>query len=198
MKRLLRKLFGRKSQSEIPLREKHPQHDIGRGSYGHLRVRHKNDVAKLRIGAFCSFAAGVQVFLGGEHRTDWVTTFPFPAFWKNIGSDHDGWAKTRGDVIIGNDVWIGTEAMVMSGVSIGNGAVVGARAVVTKDVPAYAIVAGIPAKVVRMRFEAPVIARLEAVAWWDWDDERIASLLPLLLSGDVEAFLDVAEGKERD
>ena len=86
----------------------------------------------------------------------------------------------------------------MSGVSIGNGAVVGARAVVTKDVPAYAIVAGIPAKVVRMRFEAPVIARLEAVAWWDWDDERIASLLPLLLSGDVEAFLDVAEGKERD
>lgn len=194
MKRFLKNFFfARKRRKPRSLKEKFPQHDIGRGSYGHFRVRHPDETTKLKIGAFCSFAAGVQIFLGGEHRTDWVTTFPFPVFWDEVAADFDGWAKTRGDVIIGNDVWIGTEALVMSGVRVGNGAVIGARAVVAGDVPPYAIVAGVPAKLVRMRFDAKTIARLEAIAWWNWDDKKIARFMPHILSGDVDSFLDLAE-----
>lgn len=195
MKKILKKLFHRKEQDEALLKEKYPQYDIGRWSYGHLRVRHRNEDAALKIGAFCSLASGVQIFLGGEHRTDWVTTFPFPAFWKDFSGKYDGWAKTRGDVVIGNDVWIGTDALVMSGVTVGNGAVIGARAVVTKDVPAYAIVVGSPARVLRMRFDEETIARLEATAWWNWDDEKIARFMPNLLSGDVASFLDLSDSE---
>ena len=193
MNRYLKKLFGRTNQRELPLKEKYPQYEIGRGSYGHFRVRHKNEETTLKIGAFCSFAAGVQIFLGGEHRTDWVTTFPFPYFWSDVPNTSKGWAKTRGDVVIGNDVWIGTEALILSGVQIGNGAVIGARAVVTRNVPPYAIVVGVPAKVIRMRFDTNTIARLQTIAWWGWDDTKIASYLPTLLSGDVETFLSLAE-----
>ena len=197
MKRFFKRLFRRQERKQLSLKEKYPQHDIGRGSYGYFRVRHQNEAATLKIGAFCSFAGGVQIFLGGEHRTDWVTTFPFPAFWGDADKI-EGWAKTRGDVVIGNDVWIGAEALVMSGVRIGNGAVIGARAVVTKDVPPYAIVAGVPAKVVRMRFDGESIARLEALAWWDWDDSKITRYLPSLLSSDVKSFLDLAESEREN
>lgn len=193
MNKFLSRLFRRKDRQPQFLKEKYPQFEIGRDSYGHFRVRHQNKDATLRIGAFCSFAGGVQIFLGGEHRTDWVTTYPFPAFWGDVAENVDGWAKTRGDVSIGNDVWIGTDALVMSGVRIGNGAVVGARAVVTKDVPPYAIVAGVPARVVRMRFDESTITRLEALSWWNWDDSKIARYVPNLLSGDVESFLNLAE-----
>lgn len=193
MKRFLKNLFARKERKPRSLKEKFPQYDIGRGSYGHCRVRHPNETTKLEIGAFCSFAAGVQIFLGGEHRMDWVTTFPFPVFWSEVAGGFDSWAKTRGDVIIGNDVWIGTEALVMSGVRVGNGAVIGARAVVVRDVPPYAIVAGVPAKLVRMRFDARTIERLEAISWWSWDDKKIARFMPNILSDDIDAFLDLAE-----
>lgn len=193
MKRFLKNLFARKARKPRTLKEKFPQYDIGRGSYGHFRVRHPNETTKLEIGAFCSFAAGVQIFLGGEHRMDWVTTFPFPVFWSEAAGGFDSWAKTRGDVIIGNDVWIGTEALVMSGVRVGNGAVIGARAVVVRDVPPYAIVAGVPAKLVRMRFDARTIERLEAISWWSWDDKKIARFMPNILSDDIDAFLDLAE-----
>ena len=147
----------------------------------------------LTVGAFCSVAAGVKVFLGGEHRTDWVSTYPFTEFWPEATKGISGHPHSRGDVVIGHDVWIGTEAMIMSGVHIGDGAVIGARAVVTKDVPPYTIVAGNPARVVRLRFPPEIVERLQRVAWWNWDDERIARFLPLLLSGDVERFLGAAE-----
>lgn len=193
MKRFLKKLFRIKERKQRSLKEKFPQHEIGRGSYGHFRVRHQNEAATLKIGAFCSFAGGVQIFLGGEHRMDWVTTFPFPAFWGDAANNVEGWAKTRGDVVVGNDVWIGTEALLMSGVRVGNGAVIGARAVVTKDVPPYAIVAGVPAKIVRMRFDSETITRLEALAWWNWEDSKITRFIPNLLSGDIKSFLELAE-----
>jgi len=193
MRRLLNGLFSRKGQKELTLKEKFPQYEIGKASYGHFRVRNRHKNATLKIGAFCSFAGGVQIFLGGEHRTDWVTSFPFPILWSNVAGDIQDCEKTHGDVVIGNDVWIGTEALLMSGVRVGNGAVIGARAVVTKDVPPYAIVAGVPAKIVRMRFDDKLIARLEALAWWNWDDQKIARFIPKLLSGDVESFLELAE-----
>lgn len=190
--KLRRRLRGKKRG----LAERFPQYEIGRASYGDLEVRSWKEGATLKLGAFCSFAAGVKIFLGGEHRTDWVTTFPFPALWKEQAGHIQGHPKTRGDVIIGNDVWIGAEAVIMSGVRIGDGAVVGARAVVTRDVPPYAIVAGNPAVLIRLRFAEQVIERLREIAWWNWSDERITRLMPLLLSERIEDFISAATAEE--
>lgn len=192
LSKLRRRLRGKKRG----LAERFPQYAIGRASYGDLVVRSWKEGATLQVGAFCSFAAGVKIFLGGEHRTDWVTTFPFPALWKEQAGHIPGHPKTRGDVIIGNDVWIGAEAVIMSGVRIGDGAVVGARAVVTRDVPPYAIVAGNPAVLIRLRFAEPVIERLREIAWWNWSDERISRLMPLLLSERIEDFIAAAGAED--
>lgn len=190
--KLRRRLRGKKRG----LAERFPQYTIGRASYGDLEVRSWKEGATLQVGAFCSFAAGVKIFLGGEHRTDWVTTFPFPALWKEQAGHIPGHPKTRGNVVIGNDVWIGAEAVIMSGVRIGDGAVVGARAVVTRDVPPYAIVAGNPAALIRQRFAEPVIERLREIAWWTWSDERITRLMPLLLSDRIEDFIAAVDAEE--
>jgi chloramphenicol O-acetyltransferase type B len=175
------------------MQTRYPRHRIGRHSYGGPDIHEWGEGAKLEVGSFCSFAAGVQIFLGGEHRTDWVTTFPFNVLWPEA-REIVGHPKTKGDVIIGNDVWIGFEAVILSGVTIGDGAVIGTRAVVSKDVPPYAVVAGNPAQVMRFRFPEMVIARLMKASWWEWDDTRIARHLPLMLAGDIEAFLDQVEG----
>jgi acetyltransferase-like isoleucine patch superfamily enzyme len=164
---------------------------IGGASYGRPKVRFPESRAGLSIGRFCSIADGVEILLGGNHRMDWVTTYPFPEFprqWPEAAG-HMGHQPSRGDVRIGHDVWLGSQSMVLSGVSIGHGAVVAARAVVTRDVPAYAIVAGNPARTIRLRFEPRAIEGLIAAAWWDWPKERIAKAMPLLMSGDVEGFL---------
>jgi chloramphenicol O-acetyltransferase type B len=191
--RLRRALAGK--SEPILLKDRFPQYDIGAGSYGGLKVLEFGEGARLRIGAYCSFAEGVQIFLGGEHRPDWVTTYPFnvlrPEFSAIKGHPH-----TKGDVVIGSDVWIGREAMIMSGVTIGDGAVIGARAVVARDVPPYGIVVGNPAKLVRHRFEPEVVAKLLAIRWWDWPEDRIMAAIPRLLSGDVAGFASAVEGGE--
>jgi acetyltransferase-like isoleucine patch superfamily enzyme len=178
--------------SVIYLAGRYPNYQIGRGSYGDLEVLEFGEGATLRIGAYCSFARGSQIFLGGEHRTDWVTTYPFTALDRRL-AHIEGHPKTRGDVTVGSDVWFGREAMVMSGVTIGDGAVIGARSLVTKDVPPYAIASGNPARVVRERFAPEIVARLLAAAWWTWEPERIAAAAPLLLNSDIEAFLAAVE-----
>jgi acetyltransferase-like isoleucine patch superfamily enzyme len=170
-------------------------HNIGRWTYGDLRLHGWGENARLRIGGFCSLANGVQIFLGGNHRTDWVTTFPFPVFWA-AARDVEGHPTTKGDVEIGNDVWIGAEAMILSGVRIGDGAVIGAGSVVAADVPPYAIAAGNPARTVRFRFDPETIAQLVQVRWWDWDEERIARALPLMLNHDISKFLGSARMAE--
>lgn len=186
----IRRLFQRK---KLTLQERYPNYEIGRHSYGGLRVIEWGEGKKLKIGAFCSFGSGVKVFLGGEHRVDWVTTFPFPVLWKSAAGHIEGHPHSKGDVIIGNDVWIGQEAVILSGVTIGDGAVIGTRAVVSRDVPPYAIVAGNPARLMRMRFEQHQVDRLLAVAWWSMHDEQISKLMPLLLNNDIEQFLAQAE-----
>ncbi|MFO1241962.1 MAG: CatB-related O-acetyltransferase [Rickettsiales bacterium] len=135
----------------------------------------------LTIGKYCAFANDVKILMGGNHRTDWITGYPFrgPTLERKT-------PISKGDVIIGNDVWLGTECMILSGLTIGNGAVIAARAVVTKDVPAYAIVAGNPAKVVKMRFSDAVIAKLEDIRWWDWPQDKIERNLHILCSGDTD------------
>ena len=168
-------------------------HDIGAWTYGVPLVHDKwPNSGKLHIGKFCSIADGVEIFLGGNHRTDWITTYPFPPIWREAH-----WIKghpaTKGDVWIGNDVWLGTRCAIMSGVTIGDGAVVGAHAVVSRDVPAYGIVAGNPAEVKRFRFDPDTIERLLEVKWWDWPEKKIKLGLERLLSGDVKAFLEYAE-----
>ncbi len=133
--------------------------------------------------------------LGGNHRVDWVTTYPFSAIEPRF-AHFPGHPHSKGDVVIGNDVWVAREALILSGLTIGDGAVIGARAVVGRDVPPYTIVAGNPAAQIRPRFPAPVAERLRQIAWWDWTEERIAAAMPLLLSPDIEYFLNAAEAGE--
>lgn len=185
--------MGRNKKS---LQEQFPQYGIGRGTYSaNLRVLRQKDGATLKIGAFCSIADGVEIFLGGEHRTDWVTTYPFNVIWESA-KHIKGHPKTKGNVDIGNDVWIGSGALIFSGVQIADGAVIGARAVVTKDVPPYAIVTGNPAKVVKKRFDEETILRLLNLKWWNWDDTRISRALPMMLNDNIHTFLEAAEKNE--
>lgn len=173
---------------ELELPDRYPRYRFGRGSYGGLRVKSWGEGATLRVGAYCSFAVKVKVFLGGGHRVDWVTTYPFTEF-HDKAKGIKGHPATKGDVVIGNDVWVGTEAVIMSGVNIGDGAVVGARAVVTKDIPPYSIAVGNPARVVKQRFSQPVIDRLLEMQWWNWEESRIEKAFPYLLNEDIEAFI---------
>jgi len=165
---------------------------VGEHSYGAPSLHYWGAPGgyRVHIGKFCSIADRVEIFLGGYHRPEWVSTYPFPAFpaWSEIAhrTDH---TVGRGDVFIGNEVWIGSRAVLMAGVRIGDGAVVGASAVVTKDVPPYAIVAGNPARVVKRRFDEETVERLLEIAWWDWPEDRIRAALPQLLSGDVAGFI---------
>jgi chloramphenicol O-acetyltransferase type B len=181
-----------KSKKKRTLQERFPRYAIGRESYGHPEVHVFDKETTLRIGAFCSISTEVHIFLGGDHRIDWVTTFPFSVLWEK-GKHFSGYPKTKGDVIIGNDVWVGYQAVIMSGVCIGDGAVVGAYAVVTKDVPPYGVVAGNPARLVKKRFDEETIRRLLQVKWWEWDDQKIERFLPLFLNTDINAFLQAAE-----
>lgn len=160
---------------------------MGRHSYGQPEVLKFGEPTALVIGSFCSIAKNVRIFLGGNHRTDWLTTYPFPARWPSART-FSGHPHSRGDVVIGHDVWIAYGATIMSGVTIGNGAVVGAFAVVTRDIPPYVIVAGNPARPVRSRFSETDIATLEAIAWWNWPDDKIERAMPILLAQDVAAL----------
>lgn len=148
-------------------------------------------VDKLVIGSFCSIGSGAAFIMAGNqgHRRDWISTFPF--YWMPeidaFGGARNGF-EPAGDTVIGNDVWIGTEAIVMPGVKIGHGAVIGTRALVTKDVEPYAIVGGNPSKTLRMRFVEADIARLLELRWWNWSDDELKSAMPLLTDGDISAL----------
>lgn len=149
---------------------------------------------KLRIGSFCSIACGAKfLFTGANHALGSLSTYPFPIFFEEWGLDvkniRQAW-DNRGDIVIGNDVWIGYEAVILSGVTIGDGAVIGARAVVTKDVPPYTIVGGVPAKPIRRRFDDETAEKLRRISWWDWDEERIKRSIADIQSGNLEALLE--------
>ncbi len=155
-------------------------------------VVYSGEKSKLVIGKFCSIAHNVIIFLGGNHRPDWITTYPFSVFFTEA-SHIPGQPTTRGDVIIGNDVWIGEGATIMSGVTIGNGAVIASKCLVTKDVPPYTIVGGNPSKTIRKRFDDETIDRLQASQWWDWSIDKILSHADLMLNNDPNLFLDQVE-----
>jgi acetyltransferase-like isoleucine patch superfamily enzyme len=167
--------------------------DVGDHTYG-VPFIYEPHMGKLTIGKFCSIAAGVAIALG-DHAMSNASTYPFATlrqYWPGVthgGSDH----ATKGEVVIGNDVWIGADVFITSGVTIGDGAVIGAHAVVTRNIPAYAIAVGNPARVVRYRFDEATIARLLAVRWWELSDDCLNRLMPLLLSPDVSRFIEAVE-----
>ena len=152
--------------------------------------------AKVSIGKFCSIAKNVRIITGGIHPTDWISTYPFRNQFNLPGKNRDGMPKTNGDIIVGHDVWIGTGVTILSGVKIGNGAVVATGAVVTKDIPAYAIVGGVPAKVIKYRFTPNQIKDLEMINWYDWNIEKIKDNIHLLSSSSIEEFISVHKIKE--
>jgi acetyltransferase-like isoleucine patch superfamily enzyme len=121
---------------------------------------------------------------------NWVSTYPFRIQWKLEGAIKDGTPATKGDIIIGSDVWLGTDATILSGVTIGHGTVVATRSVVTRDIPPYAMAVGAPARVIRYRFSEDVIKKLLEIQWWEWDDEQIREAIPLLSSPDMHEFLE--------
>lgn len=152
----------------------------------HYPINHE----RLIIGKFCSIACGVKfLFNCANHTLKSLSTYTFPLFYEeweleksNVASAWDN----KGDIVIGNDVWIGFEAVILAGVKIGDGAIIGTRAVVTKDVPPYSIVGGIPAKVIRKRYSPDIIEQLLSLRWWDWTKDRIKRNLPFIMAGNIE------------
>lgn len=149
---------------------------------------------RLVIGKFCSIACGAKfIFTSANHTMRALSTYPFPLFFEEWDSPISEVATSwdnKGGIVIGNDVWIGYEAVIMSGVQIGDGAIIGARAVVTKDVAPYTIVGGVPAKPIRKRFDGEIIRKLELLKWWDLPHEALKQLLPAVKSGDMKALED--------
>lgn len=144
---------------------------------------------KLKIGKYCSIACGAKfLFTSANHTLSSLSTYPFPIFFEEWELDAanvaDAW-DNRGDIVLGNDVWIGYEAVILSGVTIGDGAVVGAGAVVTKDVPPYTIVGGVPAKLIKKRFSDDVIAKLSEIRWWDRPEDWIKNNLGAIQTGEI-------------
>lgn len=142
---------------------------------------------KLIIGKFCAIAAETRFIMTGDHKLDAISTYPFPIFghgWENAFNVFD--LPVKGDIVAGHDVWFGYDCLIKNGVNIGNGAIIATRAVVVKDVPAYSIVAGNPAKVVKMRFNDKTIERLQKISWWDWNIDKINHNLKLICNLDID------------
>lgn len=151
---------------------------------------------KLIIGRFCAIAEGARFIMNGaNHVLGGFSTYPFNIFgqgWER-GFDEESWRREiRGDTVIGNDVWIGYDTLIMPGVKIGDGAIVAARSVVVKDVPPYTIVGGNPAQVIKQRFSSEVIAKLLEIKWWDWPIAHLTQHLDKIVGGEVDALAAVA------
>ncbi len=164
--------------------------EVGKYTYGPrpiIKTYCNPPEAKLKIGNFCSLAHNIKIYLGGNHRTDWITTYPFGHLHKNIFNNFDGKGHpmSKGDVDIGNDVWISDNVTIMSGVTIGDGAVIANNSHVIKNVKPYTIVGGNPAQFIKYRFTTDEIDKLIEMKWWFWEDEKINKYLNLLCNNDI-------------
>jgi len=147
---------------------------------------------RLIIGKFCSIACGAKfIFTSANHTLTSFSTYPFPIFYEEWNLNKEDVASAwdnKGDIVIGNDVWVGYEAVILSGVHIGDGAIIGARALVTKDVPPYAIVGGMPAKIIKNKFSEEIVSALQKLKWWNWPLEKISRNISFIQSGDIRAL----------
>ena len=168
---------------------------FGKHTYGTPNVHWGNSGSKLVVGNFCSIAANVNIYLGGNHRTDWVTTYPFGHIHCDIFNAFDGVGhpSTKGDVIIGNDVWIANNVTIMSGVTIGDGCVIANNSHVVKNAEPYSLIGGNPAKLIKYRFSPEQIEKLLEIKWWYWDDKKINRCLPLLCNDNIDQFVKATE-----
>lgn len=172
--------------------KKNPRYHFGKYTYGVPTIFDVLKQYKLTIGNFTSISDNVMIFLDGDHRTDWISMYPPKGFAITHGKylvSEKGHPKSKGNVIIGNDVWIGYGAKIMSGVTIGDGAVIATGAIVTHHIPPYAVVAGTPARVVKYRFSQTIIQKLLKIQWWNWPDKKIEKYVNMLLSPHVEKFI---------
>jgi acetyltransferase-like isoleucine patch superfamily enzyme len=188
LSRLYQRLLSRPGPYIMAQNRRYAAFEIGEGTYGRPEVSFYDAGATLKIGSYTSIAPGVQILLGGEHHTGWVTTYPFSLLFDEARS-LPGYPASKGDVVIGSDVWIGQDALILSGACIGHGAVVAARSVVKGEVAPYSIVAGSPARHVRFRFPEETVRALLEIAWWDWHPAEVKRAWPLLQSPDVGAFV---------
>jgi acetyltransferase-like isoleucine patch superfamily enzyme len=170
---------------------------IGKYTYGfhNITILWSNKNACLKIGNFCSIATNIVIYLGGNHRTDLLTTYPFGHIHQNIFTNYDGYGlsneeTTKGDVIIGNDVWIGSNVTIMSGITIGDGSIIAANSHVTKNIEPYSIVGGNPARLIRYKFEKEQIEKLLKIKWWEWDDNIINDNLQIIFNPDINIFIN--------
>lgn len=167
---------------------------LGAESYGVPTVHtFTHDDTCLRVGNYSSTAG--TMLLGGEHAHDMVTTYPHRILWGMEGAGLDGFPVKTGDTLIGSDVWVAYGATLLSGVHVGDGAIIANGAVVTKDVPPFAIVGGCPAKVIRYRFSDEQIEALLDIRWWDWPKEEVCAAVPYLASRDIDTFIEYALGR---
>jgi acetyltransferase-like isoleucine patch superfamily enzyme len=167
---------------------------FGKYTYGVPNIHWSNDNAKLVVGNFCAIASNVNIYLGGNHRTDWITTYPFGHIHQHKFNMFNGIGHpaTKGDVIIGNDVWIGNNVTIMSGVMIGDGVVIANNSHIVKNIEPYSLVGGNPAKLIKYRFTSEQIEQLLKIKWWYWDDEKINNFTPLLCNNNIDEFIKIA------
>jgi len=167
---------------------------IGKYSYTRnpFQILYGNPNASLVIGNFCSIASGCTIYLGGNHRHDWVTTYPFGHVYNEVFTTYngEGHPSTKGNVIIGNDVWIGANVTIMSGVTIGDGAVIANNSHVVKNIEPYTLVGGNPAQFIKYRFQKEQIEKLLTIKWWDWEESRINQFAPMLCNTNIDDFIE--------
>jgi acetyltransferase-like isoleucine patch superfamily enzyme len=163
--------------------------NMGYRSYSNGAPITRGDISDLHIGKFCCIAQNVVFDLGFHHETEFVTTYPLNVMFNQL-KHITGHPKSKGDITIGSDVWIGEGSIIMGGITIGHGAVIAAGAVVTKDVEPYEIVGGVPAKAIKKRFNHFQVVDLLKISWWDWSDAKIVENAELLMGKDIQKFID--------
>ena len=185
------------NRQQVKFHKRYPKYELGVGTYGMPVVHDLDEGTTLRIGSYCSIAGNTQIFLGGQHCINWVSSYPFPEFFHEASHIKNP-SASRGDVVIGSDVWLCSNCTILSGVTIGHGAVIASGAVISRDVEPYAVMAGNPARRVRWRFDEQTRLALLESAWWEWPEAEIRQIVAKLCSDNIAEFIEYADLRNRN